>query len=107
LDAVGGAENPHAHGTGMAGAIASHRRLMGIAPQAKLLPVRAFGPGSTDAQGTTAQILKGLDWAVSKGARIINMSFAGPRDPMLQEAFKRLRDKHILLIAAAGNAGPK
>src|SRR5207302_2389414 len=36
-DAVGGAaEKPHAHGTGMAGAIAAHRRLLGIAPAARL-----------------------------------------------------------------------
>jgi subtilisin family serine protease len=99
-DTVAANKNPDAHGTGMAGAIASHLRLLGVAPGAKLLTVRAFAPGSTD------EILKGLDWAVGKGARIINMSFAGPRDPMLQETLKRARQRGALLIAAAGNAGP-
>jgi subtilisin family serine protease len=35
------------------------------------------------------------------------MSFAGPRDPILQQAIKKLSDDGIILIAAAGNAGPK
>ena len=29
----------------------------------------------------TFNIIKGLDWAVERGARVINMSFAGPADP--------------------------
>jgi subtilisin family serine protease len=35
------------------------------------------------------------------------MSFAGPYDPMLALAMKNAREKGIVLIAAAGNAGPK
>ena len=35
------------------------------------------------------------------------MSFAGPYDPMLQLAMKKAHDKGIVLIAAAGNMGPK
>jgi subtilisin family serine protease len=100
-------QSPHPHGTGMAGAIASHRRLLGIAPGAKLLAVRAFGIDEKGAQGTSMNIVKGLEWAVAQGARVINMSFAGPRDPMLQQAIKKLSDDGIILIAAAGNAGPK
>src|SRR4029077_9000524 len=51
--------------------------------------------------------LKGLDWASNQGVRIINMSFAGPKDPSLERALKAAYDKGIVLIAAAGNAGPK
>jgi subtilisin family serine protease len=100
-------QTPHPHGTGMAGAIASHQRLLGIAPGAKLLAVRAFGIDEKGAQGTSLNIVKGLEWAVAQGAKIINMSFAGPRDPILQQAIKKLSDDGIILIAAAGNAGPK
>jgi hypothetical protein len=107
-DAVGGtAEKPHPHGTGMAGAIAAHRRLMGIAPAARLFAIHAFSSGAASADSTTYNILKGLDWAASKGVRIINMSFAGPRDPSMERALKNAHDKGIVLIAAAGNAGPK
>jgi subtilisin family serine protease len=35
------------------------------------------------------------------------MSFAGPRDPSLERALKAAYDKGTVLIAAAGNAGPK
>jgi subtilisin family serine protease len=39
--------------------------------------------------------------------RVINMSFAGPRDPSMERALRAAHDKGIVLIAAAGNAGPK
>jgi len=106
FDAVGAPEKPHAHGTGMAGAIASHQRLLGTAPGARLLAVHAFSTAA-NAESTTFSILKGVDWSVLQGARIINMSFAGPRDPSLERALKAAYDKGIVLIAAAGNAGPK
>src|SRR5215467_6524391 len=107
FDAVGTPEKPHAHGTGMAGAIAAHRRLLGTAPAARLLAVHAFSTTAATAESTTFNILKGINWSVQEGVRIINMSFAGPRDPSLERALKTAYDKGIVLIAAAGNAGPK
>jgi subtilisin family serine protease len=106
FSAVGAPEKPHSHGTGMAGAIASHQRLLGTAPAARLLAVHAFST-TANADSTTFSILKGVDWSVREGARIINMSFAGPKDPSLERALKAAYDKGIVLIAAAGNAGPK
>ena len=58
-------------------------------------------------QATTRHIIAGLEWALNKGARIINMSFAGPYDPMLALAIKKASEKGVILIAAVGNAGPK
>ena len=107
FDAVGQAEAPHPHGTGMAGAIASHRRLMGIAPSAKIYAIHAFSSSAASAESTTFNILRGLDWAANKGVRVINMSFAGPRDPSMERALHAAHDKNIVLVAAAGNAGPK
>jgi subtilisin family serine protease len=107
FDAVGAPEKPHAHGTGMAGAIAAHQRLLGTAPAARLLAVHAFSTTAATAESTTFNILKGINWSVQEGVRIINMSFAGPRDPSLERALKAAYDKGIVLIAAAGNAGPK
>jgi subtilisin family serine protease len=108
FDAVGRAEKGHSHGTGMVGAIVAHQRLMGIAPGAKILAVRAFSSGTAQTpEATTKNILAGIEWAVRKGARVINMSFAGPYDPMVQLAMKNARAKGVVLIAASGNVGPK
>jgi len=103
FDALGTDDKAHAHGTGIAGAMAARAKLTGAAPAAQILAVRAFG-GS---EGTTFNILKGLDWAASNGARIINMSFAGPKDPVIARSLAAARAKGIVLIAAAGNAGPR
>lgn len=106
-DALGTPGAPHMHGTGMAGAIAAHSKLLGVAPKVKLLAVRAFSGDKTGAQGTTFNILKGLDWAASKNARIVNMSFAGPADPALRDMLVAAHARGIVLIAAVGNAGPR
>ena len=107
FDAVGQPDKPHTHGTGMLGAIVSRGRLMGIAPDAKALAIHAFATGKTQSpQATTQSIIAGLDWAIDKGARIINMSFAGPYDPMLQVALKKASERGAILIAAVGNNGP-
>jgi filamentous hemagglutinin family protein len=107
FDATQSPSKPHAHGTGMAGAIASRYRLLGVAPGVRIIAIKAFDESATSAEATSYQILKGLDHAISKNVRIINMSFAGPRDPMMERTLKTAHDKGIILIAAAGNAGPK
>ena len=106
FDAASVDEKPHPHGTGMAGAIASRGAVLGIAPRAELLTVRAFSSKAESAEGTTLNIIKGLDWAAERGTRIVNMSFAGPPDPRLRDALVKASGKGIVLIAAAGNAGP-
>jgi filamentous hemagglutinin family protein len=106
-DATNTEEKPHPHGTGMAGAIGSHGKLMGIAPGAKLIAIRAFSSKAASAESTTYNILKGLDHAVANSVRIVNMSFAGPQDPSFERDLKKASDKGLILIAAAGNAGPK
>jgi len=106
FDAGCGASSPDAHGTGMAGAIASHVHLLGVAPRANIIAICAFG-GAGQPKATSTKIIKGLDYAIQHGARIVNMSFAGPRDPALSQALQIVREKGILVIAAAGNNGPK
>ena len=107
FDATQTPSHPHVHGTGMAGAIAAHQRLLGVAPGVKLLAIKAFDEQASSAEATSFQILKGLEYAMAHKARVINMSFAGPHDPMLERTLKAAHDKGIILVAAAGNAGPK
>jgi hypothetical protein len=103
FDSLGVSTAMEAHGTEIAGTIAAHTRLAGAAPDVHILAVRAFGGG----KGSTFSIVKGLDWAVAHRARIINMSFAGPSDPALARVIAAAHDRGLILIAAAGNRGPK
>jgi subtilisin family serine protease len=107
FDALGGDATPHLHGTEIAGAIASHGKLMGIASGAQVLAVHAFDDNPGIAKGNSFAIYKGLQWATDNNARIINMSFAGPADPTMRRLVAAAYDKGIVLIAAAGNAGPQ
>src|ERR1700694_857637 len=107
FDALGSKEGPHVHGTGIAGAIVSHARLMGSAPEARILAIRAFGAAPNGAESTSYVILKGLDYAAAHGAQIVNMSFAGLKDALIERGIAATAAKGILMVAAAGNAGPK
>jgi subtilisin family serine protease len=107
FDALGSKEGPHAHGTGVAGAIVSHLKLMGAAPEARILAIRAFGVAPSGAESTTFVVLKSLDYAVAHGAQIVNMSFAGPKDALIERGIAAAATKDIVMVAASGNAGPK
>lgn len=107
FDALGSKEGPHVHGTGIAGAIAAHARLMGSAPEARIIAIRAFAPSSTGAESSSYTIIKSLNYAVLHGAQIVNMSFAGPKDPLIERGLIATAERGVLMIAAAGNAGAK
>src|SRR5258707_13338 len=107
FDVLGSKEGPHAHGTGIAGAIVAHARLMGSAPEARILAIRAFGTAPGGVESTSFVVLKGLDYAVAHGAQIINMSFAGPKDPLIERGIAATAARGVVMVAAAGNAGPK
>jgi major intracellular serine protease len=97
------------HGTHVAGTIAAHGQIMGVAPGAKLLIVKVLdGTGS----GTYSGIVNGLNYAINwRGAngervRIINMSLGGPYDDSrLYAAVKKAVDNNISVVVAAGNEG--
>ncbi|MCU4178579.1 S8 family serine peptidase [Bosea sp. BH3] len=108
LDAVDGQATPHAHGTSMATAIIAHGELQGIAPAARLLVARAFGgPQANSANGKSFQILTSLEWLVQQRAKIVNLSFAGPQDRLLSRALAGAKERGVIAVAAAGNAGPR
>jgi len=102
FDALGPHE-AHSHGTAIAGAIAAHGRLLGVAPRVRLLAVRSL---DAEGQGTSLSIVDGINWAVTRGARVLNMSFAGPNDPLLRQHLAAVHTRGIVMVAAAGNEGP-
>lgn len=109
FDALGGETRPDAHGTAMAAAILAQAQLQGVAPASRLLAARAFSGAATagPANGTTFHILAALDWAAGEGARVLNLSFAGPQDRLLSRSLAGARAKGMIAIAAAGNGGAR
>jgi hypothetical protein len=97
FDAIGSGEKAHSHGTAVAGAIVAHARLLGVAPQARILAVRAFSLKNQTAEATTYRISKGIDWAISRGARVINMCFTGERDPLIEQRMAHAHRQGLVL----------
>lgn len=94
------------HGTGMAGLIAAHGHgsgnrdgALGIAPKAKILPVRLTIGGVT---GTDTPLAAGIRWAVAHGAKIINISQDIDGTETLR-AVNEAQAAGVLIFAAAGN----
>jgi len=84
------------HGTSVAGIL--HL----IAPEAKILPIKAFGPGGV---ADASVIYQSLTYAIDHHADVINLSFSsGALDPHVQEALDEALSKGIMVVAAAGNS---
>ena len=89
------------HGTAMAGLIAANGRALGIAPAATILPVRTIASGGSFGGINTAN---GVSWAISHGARVINLSTGVEgRDTRLEAAVRDAEARDVVVVAAAGN----
>lgn len=107
FDVTDGSANVDPHGTSVAGILAADARLTGVAPEANIVSIAAFAKDETGRNtGNTWAILEALNVAHDQRADILNMSFAGPADPLLERAMKGARERNILAVAAAGNEGP-
>ena len=106
--ATNGIKGPDMHGTAIAGIIAASGDMVGIAPEAKILAVRAFASEklgmSPETSATT--LARAVQTAFDNGARIFNMSFAGRREPLLIEMIDNAYAQGAVFVAAAGNDGP-
>jgi type VII secretion-associated serine protease mycosin len=110
------------HGTGMAAIIAGHGHgpgdgsgVLGIAPQARILPVRVIleekDPQRQRARTTRGDALPdGIRWAVDHGADVINLSLgddSATAAPVADEdnAIQYALGKGVVVVASAGNGG--
>lgn len=102
-----GWEDLSGHGTFIAGLIAARDStgsgVAGLAPGAKILPVKVFAP---DGSADEVDIAHGVLWAASHGARVINLSLgSADRDTILADAITAVTRRGVLVVASAGNAG--
>jgi len=99
---------PAAHGTEVAGVIAARGSnsvgMMGVAPEAELLDLRACwgdGSGSGPANCDSFSLAQALDYAVTNAADVINLSLAGPEDPLLARLLIAAESRSISVVVAA------
>ena len=84
-----------------------HAKLLGIAPAARLLAARAFANTPWGQQlELHLPFTKACEWAADNAARVVNMSFVGPAYLEMHRMLAAAYAKDMVLIAAAGNAGP-
>lgn len=98
------------HGTHVSGIIAAQHSdlsiktgyMQGVAPDAKILPIKFLGANG----GQLSDALKGIDYAISRGASVINASWGGPGcSQSLRQKISDLSAKNVLFVSAAGNNG--
>jgi subtilisin family serine protease len=94
------------HGTHVAGTIAAQRDnglgVAGVADNARIMALKFLKPGG----GYTSDAMRAIDYAVAKGARVINASWGGSDySQPLCDTIQLAGDAGVLFVAAAGNDG--
>ena len=119
-----GPEDVNGHGTWCASCIAGrkavddmlsrlsggHVECEGVAPDAELISVKVldFVVGA----GSDSAIIKGVEMAVSRGAKVLSLSLGGPVDAKNEEddpyfkVFSDVVERGVIPVVAAGNEGP-
>jgi hypothetical protein len=95
------------HGTAVAGIIGAvgdnGQGIAGVSWRASIMPLKFRGSAAT---GTVSDAIECLDYALAKGARVVNASYGLEEYSQAEfEALQRLRDAGVVVVASAGNDG--
>lgn len=104
------------HGTAVAGIIAARADnglgIAGIAPEARLLTLRACWPAVASGEAALCSsftLAKALQFALEENAQVINLSLGGPHDRLLERLLDTALSRGITIVGAAnpevGNGG--
>lgn len=111
---TGSAQDDQGHGTHVAGIAAAvtgnNKGVAGVAPDAKLVIVKALGASGS---GALNDVNAGIKWAVDRGARVINLSLESDGQEVttapgqtLTEGVDYAYNHNAIVVVAAGNATP-
>ncbi|MUI15787.1 S8 family serine peptidase [Massilia dura] len=107
------ADSPYraeAHGTAVAGIIAARggngAGILGVAPGARLMALRACWQQAADTRCDTFTLGKALNYALLHPPRVINLSVGGPPDKLLSMLLDAALAKDIAIVGAADPRGP-
>lgn len=88
-------DDGYGHGTSVAGIIRQ------VAPRATILPLRVLGP---DGQGSAADVVRAIVWAVDQGADVINLSLgAKSHINAIDAALRYATDRGVIVTASTGD----
>ncbi|TCJ88966.1 subtilisin family serine protease [Cocleimonas flava] len=96
------------HGTSVAGVLVSQNPHIGIAPRAKLYSIGAFKAEKNHPsvlKGSSADVAKAIDTCIQHDVDVINLSFTGGKDSIVEKMVRKAVAKGIVVVAAAGNGG--
>ncbi len=109
----GQSDAPERHGTGVAGIIAARADngsgIAGIAPQARLLALRACwqtAQRQVETLCNSLSLAEALHFAIDHQAQVINLSLSGPQDALLSRLLDIARQRGITVVAAYDTALP-
>ncbi len=100
---------PNWHGTGVLALLAGDPKggTPGLIPRASFFLANVFfNDGAGSFATDSVSLLKALDWLGAFDVKLVNMSFAGPKDELVEKAIASLSSKGVIFVAAAGNDGP-
>ncbi|MCU4741591.1 S8 family serine peptidase [Natronoglomus mannanivorans] len=93
------------HGTHVSGTVTggdNSGEYIGVAPEATLMHGMVLDGG----EGSTTQILAGMEWAVENDADVISMSLGGDGYAhVFIDAVRNANEAGVLVVAATGNSG--
>jgi thermitase len=97
-------QDEHGHGTHVAGTVAAAENglgVVGVAPEADVIPLRVLGANGS---GWGSDVAAAFDWAGDRGVRVVNASLGSPGITSAER--QAIRDHpETLYVVAAGNAG--
>lgn len=107
--AGGGTTDNNGHGTWVSSALAGKEwmspqgPMIGVAPEASIVNAKAFEGDESDLD----VIMAAMEWATLQGCHVLNNSWGTPEDyPPLHTLVLAIRARGVVIVAAAGNAGP-
>jgi len=122
----GDPKDDQGHGTHVAGIVAANGAIKGVAPDAKIIAIKALSSGA--GSGTTSDVVAGIEWCTTRNEdfniSVISMSlgascynstgdwsgdcfntFCDSADALTSNAINSATEKNISVIIAAGNDG--
>ena len=99
------------HGTGVTGVIASNANnkigIVGVSPDVEVIALGAcwqIGQGRSAARCSSFTLARAIDYALANPPDIINLSLAGPADPLLTRLLAKAIEQNVIVVTASADS---